>query len=155
MKEKDTGIWVMKYSFPRWVLEVLAITQDEVIVARPKGGKGVFLGQALGGLVGAGIALVADKRERKKEQPTLAELLKTDKKSLSIPRSEITDVRLEKSLAGVRLNMITRKKKYKWYAKSLDLSSRPSAATTAAEAEFGDFENLLQQAFPDKLTVKK
>ena len=155
MSEKVLGaIWVMRYRFPRWVLEILAVTSDRVIVARPKGGKGVALAQAVGGVVGGAVALAMDKKERKKEQPTLEELLEIDKKSFSIPNSEITKVELKKALAGLKLNIIG-KRKFKCYAKGVDLSRRPSSATTAAEANFEEFENILQQAFPDKLSVKK
>ena len=165
MSEKVLGaFWVMRYSFPRWVLEVLAITPDRVIAVRPKGGKGAAFGQAIGGLVGAGIAIAADKKERKKEQPTLEQLLETGKKSFSTPNSEITKVELKKGRAGLRFNIFG-KQKFKCYFKGFDLSKRPSALTTGLvvdkseledfNAKLGDFENVLQQVFGDRLSVKK
>lgn len=165
MSEEVLGaIWVMRYSFPRWVLEVLAITPEKVVAVRPKGGKGAAFGLAIGGLVGATVALAADRRDKKKKQPTLEEILEAGKQSFAMPNSEVKKVELKKALAGLKLNIIG-KKKFKCYVKGVDLSKRPSSLSTGIVvdkseeedfmAKLQDFESVLQKSYGDRLSVKK
>jgi len=66
---------------------------------------------------------------------------------IDIPRSEITKVELDKFVKLIKLDIITREEEYKWYPKGLIPEQK--------DVKLEDYENILRQAFPDKLSVKK
>jgi len=67
--------------------------------------------------------------------------------SLTIPRSEILKVELNQSGKEIKVSVMTSKKEYKWQAKGLI----PEEESVKLE----DYKNILQQAFPDRLSVRK
>jgi len=173
MSEKVLGvIWVMRLrarDLGRWLMEVLVITSNRVFVMKAgkshRGVAGWSYTSAFDVLMAGVFSLSEEYETRKKLRKSeklletitdLEEFLKADKHNFAIPNSEITKVELKKGWTGVKLNITTNKKKFKWYAKSLGLSS-PSPSTTAPEhgVKLEDFENILQRIFPDKMSVKK
>jgi hypothetical protein len=147
-------VWLMRYRFPNWVLEVMAITPNAVIIAKLKESKASILVQWNASLVGARVSYILDKKAEKKKL-SLDEVIESDKKKVTIPIAEVKKVELKKAFNGIKLEVVG-KKKYGFYAKSIGLDNRPSVSSTAPEG-FGleDFEKILRPFFGDTLAVKK
>ena len=149
MSEKVLGIIrVFRPAFARQIYEDLFLTPDRVIVARTSGGIGGMLFGAVGGAIEG---VISAYREKKKEKGylelPLEDVLKADKNNFAIPKSEITKVELKKFGRGAKINIITSKKKHKWYAAGLIPEKKG--------VKLEDYENILRPVFGDKLSVKK
>lgn len=177
MSEKVLGcIRVMRLTISfrhQAIHEALVITPNRVFVTRlgeePQSGwaGGPYNGD-IGGLIDAVIdgLLVSseqDKANRKRKEleelakVDLEKFLKIDKHNYVIPNSEITKVELKKGWIGIKISLITNKRKFKGYAKTLGFSSPYTTGTTAPEkgVKLEDFENVLRPVFGDRLSVKR
>lgn len=72
--------------------------------------------------------------------------MKADKNNSAISNSEIRKVELRKHGLGAEINMITNKKKHKWYVRGIPRKKN---------AKIEDYEKILKLVFPDKLSVSK
>ncbi len=66
---------------------------------------------------------------------------------IDLPKSEIIKVELNKFFKAVKLDIITSEERYKWYARGLIPEKKGK--------KLEDYQNILQQAFPNNLSVKK
>lgn len=164
MSEKVLGIIrVMRlppHPFARQTTPVyddLFLTSDRVIVARVTGGgyttiKEEVISIFLGGTgITSDIIISAKKAEKESREALekehlelpLEDVLKADKHNFAIPKSDITKVELKSRMRAKVINIITNKKKHNWY---LFLKKG---------VKLEDYENIIRQAFPNKLSVKK
>ena len=169
MSEKALGVLqVKKYSLLKslrhlcsvYLHDKLIISSDRVLVIR---GWEEHMGGGAGGDTGVSAIFTSifdhisaesrttkskrKMRERERQADTLEELLKTNKHNFALRNSEITEIRLKKGWIGIKLEIITSKKKYKWGIEGLNNQKKG--------LKLEDFENMLRPVFEDKLSVKK
>ena len=142
MDEAVGFIGVQRTTLIRTFFESLYFTNDQVIVLRV--GQGGFMGH------GAGDVILGwyDARDQDKSLAKLApaDALRSNENNYVIPFSEITRVGLRKWGLGGTITIKTNQKKYRWYLRGLPGMKKP---------RFGDFEEVLQRVFSERLFVKK
>ena len=156
MSGKVLGIIpVRRPSFARTIGETLYFTSDRVIVAR------TYSSGLKGMIPGVGVAItLKDARKAEKKAEGILELpegiLKAHKDNYAIPNSEITKVELKKyGKYGAKIHITTSKKKHKWYHLQYGETKEGKTIKLEFREYSSDLENILRQAFGDKLSVKK
>ena len=134
-----------RWTFARhMVFEDLFFTPDRVFVARVATGAPWYAPTEID--IAKSLYNVSYKLKKSEKgylELPLGDVLKADKNNYAISNSEIIKVELKKFGRGSFINITTNKKTQKWFTLGLIPEKK--------DVKLEDYENILRQAFPDKL----